>query len=73
MMLPATINSGIMPTSRSPLASWLSRYSHPDRRATGYLNRATDGPPGNTVLWRGMTRLADIALGFELATKDVGN
>lgn len=39
----------------------------------GYLNRATDGPPGNTVLWRGLTRLTDIAIGYELATKDVGN
>ncbi len=39
----------------------------------GYLNRGTDGPPGNTVLWRGMTRLADIAIGFDLATEDVGN
>ena len=39
----------------------------------GYLNRATDSPPGNTVLWRGMTRLADIAIGFDLAAKDVGN
>jgi len=33
----------------------------------GYLNRVNDGPPGNVVIWRGMARLTDIALGFELA------
>ena len=32
----------------------------------GYLNRKNDGPPGNAVLWRGLTRLTDIHLGFEL-------
>ncbi|MDR3489679.1 MAG: winged helix-turn-helix transcriptional regulator [Bradyrhizobium sp.] len=35
--------------------------------AGGYLARAKDPPPGNTVMWRGMTRLADIRLGIELA------
>ena len=38
----------------------------------GYLNRKNDGPPGNTVLWRGIARLTDIHLGFSLA-RDVGN
>lgn len=32
----------------------------------GYLARASDPPPGNTVMWRGMRRLIDIQLGFEL-------
>jgi hypothetical protein len=41
-------------------------------RLGGYLNRTRDAPPGNMVLWRGMTRLTDIHLGFSLA-KDVGN
>jgi hypothetical protein len=39
----------------------------------GYLNRKNDGPPGNTVIWRGLTRLADIHLGVELSRKLVGN
>jgi hypothetical protein len=38
----------------------------------GYLNRKNDGPPGNTTLWRGLSRLTDIHLGFSLA-RDVGN
>lgn len=39
----------------------------------GYLSRRRDGPPGNMVLWRGMSRLNDIHLGFELAVSFVGN
>ncbi len=42
-------------------------------RVGGYLNRASDAPPGNTVIWRGMSRLTDIELGFLLGTENVGN
>lgn len=38
----------------------------------GYLNRASDGPPGITVVWRGMARLTDIALGYEIARGTCG-
>ena len=38
----------------------------------GYLNRKSDGPPGNTVLWRGLSRLTDIHLGVELSIELVG-
>jgi hypothetical protein len=38
----------------------------------GYLARANDLPPGNTVMWRGMRRLTDIQLGYELALKRSG-
>ena len=41
-------------------------------RLGGYLNRKSDAPPGNMVLWRGMARLTDIHLGFALA-RDMGN
>lgn len=37
-------------------------------RLGGYLARASDPPPGNTVIWRGLRRLADIQIGTELAT-----
>jgi hypothetical protein len=33
----------------------------------GYLARASDPPPGNIVIWRGLTRLIDIQLGFNMA------
>jgi hypothetical protein len=36
------------------------------------LARASDPPPGNLVMWRGLSRLTDIVLGFE-AAKLVGN
>lgn len=39
----------------------------------GYLARASDPPPGNIVMWRGLTRLTDIGLGFNLGVKIVGN
>lgn len=42
-------------------------------RLGGYLNRRGDGPPGNTVMWRGMTRLTDVAIGYTLAQEHVGN
>ena len=40
--------------------------------AGDHLYRSSDGPPGNTVMWRGMTRLTDIALGYELAGGSCG-
>jgi hypothetical protein len=39
----------------------------PSKRCTGlggYLARTHDPPPGNTVMWRGLTRLTDIELGY---------
>lgn len=35
-------------------------------RLGGYLARTSDPPPGNTVVWRGLRRLADIQLGMEI-------
>lgn len=35
-------------------------------RLGGYLARAKDPPPGNIVMWRGLSRLTDITLGAEL-------
>ena len=53
--------------------STLSVYLNRIARLGGYLARANDGPPGNTVMWRGLSRLTDIQLGFLLAKGDVGN
>jgi hypothetical protein len=30
-------------------------------------------PPGDTVMWRGLSRLTDIEIGAEIGTKFVGN
>lgn len=58
---------GIELTNRS-----LSNYIIKVARLGGYLARTNDSPPGNIVMWRGLSRLTDIVLGFE-AAKDVGN
>ena len=51
---------------RCPITSW-----SPSWAAT--WRRGKDPPPGNMVLWRGLTRLMDIHLGFELRSQVVGN
>jgi hypothetical protein len=38
----------------------------------GYLARTKDPPPGNMVVWRGLTRLADILTGAELDVPSCG-
>ena len=35
----------------------------------GYLARKNDPPPGNMVVWRGMTRLHDIAFGISIGSR----
>ncbi len=47
----------------------LSYYFTLLARLGGYLARASDPPPGNLVIWRGLSRLTDIELGFNLAKK----
>lgn len=46
---------------------------HKVARLGGYLARAHDPPPGNMVMWRGMTRLVDIAFGAMIGAALVGN
>ncbi|HUY12753.1 MAG TPA: IS4 family transposase [Terriglobia bacterium] len=50
----------------------LSFYITKLARLGGYLAPADDPPPGNKVMWRGLSRLTDIQLGFN-AAKLVGN
>jgi hypothetical protein len=54
-------------TARTAHAPPLSRSLIKLAQLGGYLARASDPPPGNTVIWRGLRRLVDIQLGFELA------
>jgi hypothetical protein len=56
-----------------PSAEDLVDYITKLARLGGYLARAHDGPPGNTVVWRGLSRLTDIQLGFLLGAQLVGN
>lgn len=51
----------------------ISDFINKVARLGGYLGRKSDPPPGNIVMWRGLSRLTDIELGFNLASKIVGN
>jgi hypothetical protein len=60
--------------SRRCRSGTLSYYLTKLARLGGYLARANDPPPGNTVIWRGLSRLTDIELGAEIgAVGNVGN
>ncbi|WP_256388276.1 IS4 family transposase [Pseudoruegeria sp. SK021] len=46
----------------------LAFYVRALARLGGYLDRASDAPPGTTVIWRGFSRLADLVEGARVAT-----
>jgi hypothetical protein len=50
----------------------LSHYPTKVARLGGYLARARDPPPGNTVMWRGWSRLMDMVLGADLVRPRYG-
>jgi hypothetical protein len=50
----------------------LSTYLIKIARLGGYLARAKDSPPGNMVMWRGLSRLTDIELGFLMGVETCG-
>lgn len=51
----------------------LSEYLMKIARLGGYLARSKDPPPGNVVMWRGLSRLTDIEIGFIAGIALVGN
>ena len=55
-----------------PAEKSLSHYLLKIACLGGYLARAHDRPPGNTVMWRGWARLMDIMLGAELMQPKYG-
>jgi hypothetical protein len=57
---------------RIQTASGLSQYLIKLACLGGYLARSRDPPPGNAVMWKGLTRLTDIEIGYMAATKDMG-
>jgi hypothetical protein len=54
---------------RKTIGTYLTKIA----RLGGYLARAADPPPGNMVMWRGLSRLTDIELGALIAAQIVGN
>jgi hypothetical protein len=59
------------PTSKVNVT--LGRYIIRIARLGGYLARAGDPAPGHIVMWRGLSRLTDLALGYAIGTRNVGN
>ncbi len=60
------------PTADPSPARTLSFYLIKVARLGGYLALTKDPPPGNIVMWRGLSRLNDKALGATLKINDVG-
>jgi hypothetical protein len=56
-----------------PAAPSVAHYVIKLARPGGYLARAHDRPPGNTVIGRGLSRLTDIELGIMIGVQLVGN
>lgn len=56
------------PRRRKTLSHYLTKLA----RLGGYLARTSDPPPGNMVIWRGLTRLTDIQIGVEIGTANCG-
>jgi hypothetical protein len=50
------------PITRKGLSHYLTKVA----RLGGYLARPSDPPPGNIVMWRGLSRLRDIQLGADI-------
>lgn len=60
------------PTGEDPTVRTLAVYLLKVAHLGGCLARTRDPPPGNTVMWRGRSRLADIMAGAELAERRCG-
>jgi len=58
--------------TRSSQRKTLTNYLTKIAQLGGYLARASDPPPDNMVMWRGLARLTDIELGFILGAKSCG-
>jgi hypothetical protein len=63
----------LFPETRKLRKATLSTYLSKIAKLGGYLARTKDSPPGNVVMWRGLSRLTDIELGFLLGIQVVGN
>jgi hypothetical protein len=59
--------------NKKPPIRNLSHYLTKIAKLGGYLDRKSDPPPGNVVMWRGLSRLTDIEFGYLIASGDVGN
>jgi hypothetical protein len=66
-LLAATRSEG-----RTPQKKTVGDYALEIARIGGDLAHGKDPPPGNIVMWRGLSRLTDIHIGFELSPMRCG-
>jgi hypothetical protein len=59
-------NSTLAQDAVGPSTPTVTNYLTKLARLGGYLARAGDPPPGNTVIWRGLSRLRDIEIGAKI-------
>ncbi len=67
------LNKFFLDKNQSKKKKRLSDYLLKLAKLGGYLARSSDPPPGNMVMWRGLLRLTDIQIGFNIALEIVGN
>lgn len=68
-LLDALVSDKLTDPHRNTLSAYLTKVA----RLGGYLARTNDSPPGNMVMWRGLSRLIDIELGATISAQLVGN
>jgi hypothetical protein len=64
-LLDALVNDKPTRRRKKTLSTYLTKVA----QLGGYLARATDSPPGNLVMWRGLSRLTDIELGATIGAE----
>ena len=64
---PSRPGHAAKPENRKSATRDLAFYMTAIARLGGYLDRASDAPPGTTIIWRGFIRLADLVEGFQIA------
>jgi hypothetical protein len=60
-------------TTKSDVALRILRLARVGERDRNRLHMAAVIPPGNMVIWRGLSRLTDIKLGAAIGAQIVGN
>ena len=65
----ALLNQLVKDSKRFRKALPPSRYLVKIAQIGGFRVRTNDPAPGNTVMWRGMRRLADMQFGFNLTSE----
>ena len=68
-LLDALVRDSLTRPRHRTLSAYLTKVA----QLGGYLARTNDSPPGNMVMWRGLSHLIDIELGAALSAQLMGN